>query len=174
MTQRQADALSLSRKVLRVLIRLNLVFGGAVLALLIASVIAEDFVMRGLGVQDGPGRAEFIAGGRLIMVFGLASVPLAQVVLMRLREVVDTVGRGNPFELENAARLRRIAWAVLGMEGLHLAIGSVARYASQSGQSLDIAWEFSLARWLTVLLLFVLAQVFEQGSRMREDLEGTV
>jgi hypothetical protein len=148
--------------------------GAGILALLIASFVAEETVMRGLGLQDGPGRAEFIMGGRLIMLFGLASVPLAQVVLTRLRDVVETVERGDPFVLDNAARLRGIAWAVLGMEGLHLAIGSVARQVSESGQPFDISWDFSLARWLTVLLLFVLAQVFEQGSRMREDLAGTI
>jgi hypothetical protein len=31
-----------------------------------------------------------------------------------------------------------------------------------------------VTRWLAVLLLFVLARVFEQGTRMREDLAGTV
>jgi hypothetical protein len=33
---------------------------------------------------------------------------------------------------------------------------------------------FSFAPWLSVLLLFVLAGVFTQGARMRDDLEGTV
>jgi hypothetical protein len=28
--------------------------------------------------------------------------------------------------------------------------------------------------WLAVLLLFVLARVFDYGTRMRDDLEGTV
>ena len=39
---------------------------------------------------------------------------------------------------------------------------------------LDLDWNFSLTRWLAVLLLFVLSRVFEQGARMRDDLEGTV
>jgi hypothetical protein len=33
---------------------------------------------------------------------------------------------------------------------------------------------FSFAPWLAVLLLFVLARVFAEGTRMRGDLEGTV
>ena len=32
----------------------------------------------------------------------------------------------------------------------------------------------SPAVWLAVLLLFVLARVFDHGARMREELEGTV
>ena len=42
------------------------------------------------------------------------------------------------------------------------------------GQQLDINWSFSFTPWLAVLLLFVLAQVFDRGARMRADLEGTV
>jgi hypothetical protein len=34
--------------------------------------------------------------------------------------------------------------------------------------------KFNFTRWLGVLLLFVLARVFEQGARMRDELEGTV
>jgi hypothetical protein len=39
---------------------------------------------------------------------------------------------------------------------------------------LHFKYDFSLTPWLAVLLLFVLARVFEQGAHMREDLEGTV
>ena len=33
---------------------------------------------------------------------------------------------------------------------------------------------FHVSGWLAILLLFVLAQVFLEGTHMREDLEGTV
>jgi hypothetical protein len=75
---------------------------------------------------------------------------------------------------ENAGKLRTIAWSVLGLELLHLAVGVVAAIASSESAPLDINWSFSLTRWLAVLLLFVLASVFEHGARLREDLEGTV
>ena len=130
--------------------------------------------MRALGVEDGPGRATMVTGMRLIALLAIGAVPLVQVVLRRLLDLVETVRLGDPFVAENAARLRRIAWAVLAMEVLHFAIVSVARYASEGGQPLDIGWDFSLPRWITVLMLFVLAQVFEQGTRMREELEGTI
>ena len=41
-------------------------------------------------------------------------------------------------------------------------------------QPLDLDWSFSVTGWLAVLLLFVLARVFDHGTRMRDDLEGTV
>jgi hypothetical protein len=38
---------------------------------------------------------------------------------------------------------------------------------------IDIRWRLNVARLVTVLLLFVLARVFEEGARMPPDLEGT-
>jgi hypothetical protein len=57
---------------------------------------------------------------------------------------------------------------------LHLAVGAIAAAASSKSQPLDVGWSFSITGWLAVLLLFVLARVFDQGTRMRDDLEGTV
>ncbi|MFL5538952.1 MAG: DUF2975 domain-containing protein [Longimicrobiaceae bacterium] len=157
---------------LKILVRLNQLMGVAILALLVASLSAEGPVMRALGVA--PADHRLVLGMRLVMVLGIAAVPVAHVVLTRLLAIVGTVADGDPFVIENAARLKGIAWAVLGLELLHLAVGAVAAGASTEQAPLDLDWSFSITRWLAVLLLFVLARVFEQGSRMREDLAGTV
>jgi len=166
-------ALALTRRILRGLIVLNLLMGFLILVLLVASLVAEGTVMEALGLRRG-GEASVILGMRLIMVLGIAAVPLTHFVLRRLLSVVDTVREGDPFVAENAVRLRAIAWAVLGLELMHLVVGGVAAGASSAAQPLDIDWNFSFTRWLAALLLFVLASVFEHGARMREDLEGTV
>ena len=111
---------------------------------------------------------------RLVAAIGLAGVPVVHVVLTRLLAIVDTVRDGNPFVMANAARLQRIAWAGLILELMHLAVAAIAAAVSTAAAPLDISWRFSLTPWLAVLLLFVLARVFEQGARMREELEGTV
>lgn len=168
------DALTLTRRLLRVLIRLNQLMGVGILALLAATLVAEDPVMGALGVPAPERTTRLILGMRVIMVLGIAAVPIAHVVLTRLLTIVHTVGDGDPFIIENAGRLQRIAWAVLGLEVLHLAIGAVAAGASTGETPIDIDWGLSVTRWLAVLLLFVLARVFEQGARMREDLAGTI
>ncbi len=169
MPQPFASALSLSHAVLRALIVLNMLFGLAILALLVASLVAEGPVMAALGA-----RPSLYLGMRLLTVIGILSVPLAHVVLTRLKAIVETVRAGDPFVAANAARLQRIAWALLGLELLHLAAGAIAAAFSSPATPLDIDWSFSVTGWLAVLLLFVLARVFESGARMREDLEGTV
>ena len=174
MAQSYPDTLALSRTVLRVLCNLNLALGALILALLIASLIAEAPVMRALGARPASDDSMLFVGMRLIMVIGICAVPVAHVVLTRLLTIVETVGIGSPFLSANAERLRMIAWAVLALELMHFAVGTIAAGVSSAAAPLNISWGFSLTRWLAVLLLFVLARVFEQGARMREELEGTV
>ena len=50
----------------------------------------------------------------------------------------------------------------------------LARAVAIPGRPLDIDAGFSVNGWLAVLLTFVLARVFAEGARMRDDLEGTV
>lgn len=172
--QSSPDALSVSRRVLQALIKLNWLLGFLILVLLVASLVAPEFVMRALGVAPADDKGPLFLGMRLIMVIGIAAVPITHTVLTRLLGVVDTVGDGDPFIVENAVRLRKIAWAVLALEVLHLVVVLIAANVSTPTTPLDIGSNFSVTRWLAVLLLFVLARVFEHGSRMREDLEGTV
>jgi Protein of unknown function (DUF2975) len=166
--------LALSRKVLRVVVLLNLLMGGLILALLIASLVAEGPVMRALGVPSAQFSSGLFVGMRLIMLVGICAVPIVHFVLTRLLVIVQTVRVEDPFVLANAARLQSIAWALLALELMNFAVGAIANAISSAAVPLNIGWNFSLTRWLAVLLLFVLARVFEQGVHMREELAGTV
>ena len=174
MTDSYPAALTVSRKVLRVLIRLNQLMGFLILSLLVASFVSEDFVFRALGAGEASERGSLTTGMRAIMVIGILAVPLAHVVLTRLEAIVDTVRAGDPFLALNAERLQTIAWTMLGLELLHMLVGAIAAAVSSEDRPLDIEWNLSITRWLAVLLCFVLARVFAQGARMRDDLEGTV
>src|SRR5215204_6214765 len=90
------SALAASRIVVRTLIVLNLVVGTLILALFVASLIARDQVFPALGVNLA--NARLITGGRLIMVIGIASAPLAHILLTRLLAIVDTVRAGDPLD----------------------------------------------------------------------------
>ena len=165
--------LGMSRTALRGLIGLNVLFGFLILALFVASVIWGGPVMRALGVRPAADSAALILGMRAIMCLGILAVPIAHIVYTRLLAVVETVKTGDPFVVENAVRLQTIAWAVVGLEILHVAVAIIAR-ASAGTQKLGIAWSFSVTRMLAILLLFVLARVFAEGARMRDELAATV
>lgn len=174
MTKSYPDILALSRTVLRLVIKLNLLMGVLILALLLASLIWETFIMRALGVRPADSYPALLIGLRLIMVIGICGVPVVHFVLTRLLAIVESVSRGNPFVRTNAARLQAIAWALLALELMRVAVSAIAAEASSVAVPLHFKYDFSLTPWLAVLLLFVLARVFEQGAHMREDLEGTV
>lgn len=169
-----AAFLRASRAVLKILLVTNLVLGVAILGLLIASLVAEGPVMTALGVRDTGGSADLIAGMQGVMLVGIASVPLAYLVLERLVAIIDTVSLGDPFVAGNARRLQAIAWALLGLQVLQLGTAAVASAVSTDANVLHIDWPGDVTGWLAVLLLFVLAHVFEHGTRLRDDLEGTV
>ncbi len=166
-------ALAVSQFVLRLLIGLNWVYGVFVLAILVAMLAAGPWTATALGVAPAADTAPLIEGMRFIAVLGLVGVPLNFIVLSRLLAMVDTVGAGDPFVAQNAARLQIISWAVLGQQLLQLAVGSIARIVWTPSHPLHIS-AFSTAGWLAVVLLFVLARVFAEGARMRDDLKGTV
>jgi hypothetical protein len=166
-----ADALSVSHRVLRVLITLNWLFGAAVLGLLVWTFVAAEFVARALRVDDSP---RVLLGMRLIMVIGVVAAPIANAIFSRLLSIVETVRAGDPFVTENASRLQTIAWAVLALELSRFVVVGIANSVSTAARPVHIELNLSITPWLAVLLLFVLARVFDQGARMREDLAGTV
>jgi Protein of unknown function (DUF2975) len=167
-------AISAARRLLTALLSLTFLYGVGVLALFLAGIVAPDATLTALGVRPAPDRGTMVVGMRIIMVLGLIGAPVAYRIFFQLRAIVDTVSAGDPFVRANALRLRRIAWSVLGLEILHLAVGLVAARSATSVQPLDIDWSLSLTPWVAILLLFVLARVFEHGAAMRADLEGTI
>lgn len=168
------DTLALSRKVLRVLTWLNLVVGVLILGLLVTSVVVAGPVMRALTAGNPQANAALFMGMRLVALLGLCAIVVVHFVLIWIRAIVDTVSVGNPFVMANAERLQKIAWAVLVLQVMHHAVGAIAASVSTPGAPFDVNWSFSLTPWVAVMLLFVLARVFEQGAQMREELEGTV
>lgn len=146
MTHSYPDPLALSRRVLRLVIALNLLMGALILALLIASLVNESWVMRALGAWPSPGSPMLIMSMRLIMVLGICATPIVHVVLTRLLAIVETVSVGNPFIVTNANRLKTIAWAILALELMHFAVGMIATAISPAVGQMHIDWGFSLTR----------------------------
>ena len=171
-----SNALALTRPVIRGLIVLNALYAFVIGALLLATLLSPPLLFKALGVPEGEGAWELRTALHAIVVIGLAGAYVAYRVLRELLAIVDTVHSGDPFVAGNARRLQAIAWWVLAGEVLRMLVGVIAWAASKAVPSFGIDFDiaFSFAPWLAVLLLFVLARVFEQGARMRADLEGTV
>ncbi len=170
----QSAALPVAWITLRILIIINWVSGAAILALLTATIVAEQWTFAALGIDDASGIPGMIGGLRAIAALGIAAVPLNYAILKRLVAIVETVRRGDPFVSANAIRLQSIAWALLALQLLSLVIGGIGKAVSTPAHPLHLDAGFSTSGWLAVVLTFVLARVFAEGTLMRRDLEGIV
>ena len=166
-------ALPIAFVVLRILIVLNWLSGAAIFVLLVA-MPTRRWIMSALELSPSPEAERLIFALRAIAVIGLVAIPLNYVVLKRLLAIVETVRAGDPFVAANASRLQAIAWALLALNLLSIVIGAIAKAVSTPAHPLHINAGFSINGWLAVLLTFLLARVFAEGTLMREDLEGTV
>ncbi|MBI1686981.1 DUF2975 domain-containing protein [Caulobacter hibisci] len=120
------------------------------------------------------------AAGKLSKYGAGAAVALAGWALMsggwmaiveRLRKIFATMTLGDPFHPDNVRRLR--------VMGAILAALEVGRYVF-SGLTRMLVGEklfdgsFTLNAWFSVLVVFVLAEVFREGARLRREAELTI
>ena len=173
MSRPYSAALPIAYVVLKLLIILNWLMGAAILALLVA-LPNERWIMEAFQLSPSPDADRLIMGLRAAALLGLVTIPLNYFILKRLVAIVETVRAGDPFVAATAYRLRAIAWLLVALQLLGIAIGAIGKAVSSPAHPVHMDAGFSLNGWLAVLLTFVLARVFAEGTHMREDLEGTV
>ena len=170
---RLSPALPIAHVVLRILIVVNWLGGAAILALLVV-MPNREWIMAAFKLSPSPDADQLIMGLRAVAALGLATIPLNYVVLKRLLAIVETVREGDPFVAVNASRLQTIAWSLLALQLFSLVIGAIGKAISTAAHPVHLDAGFSINGWLAVLLTFLLARVFAEGTLMREDLKGTV
>jgi hypothetical protein len=174
MPRPSSTALPIAYVVLRILIVLNWFFGACILALLVYTFINEPWTMKALGVSGYADAQPVMMGMRATAALGLVAVVLNYPLLRRLLAMVETVRLGDPFVAANAYRLQTIAWILVALQLLSMVIGAIGKVISTPAHPFHYNAGFSVNGWLAVILAFVLARVFAEGTLMREDLKGTV
>lgn len=100
--------------------------------------------------------------------------------LRKIREIFRTLKDGDPFVLENAARIRFLGFATIAFELLYrgaifwMYFAFVANQFGITGVSLRPLFEPSLAVLGAGLMLIVVAEVFRVGAELRQDQELTI
>jgi len=166
MSTNRSDLLSVTRTLLR--------WGfyiAAGLAVLMACILVALFVKEGMDLNINTRAAstpeQKLLVARVSVAAALACCLLAMPLLRRVLAIVDSARNGDPFVPENAERLRQVGWLLLASNAL---IGIAVGFAVRGIKFPPI----SFSAILTVLLIFVLAQIFEVGARMRGELQETV
>lgn len=173
MSDGYASALGASRLLLRVARVFNLFVAAAFATMLLASFLFEP-AFRDYFTRQAPHHPDMVLTVmRLWVVVSMPMYASVHILLTRLLAMVETVRSGDPFVPDNAARLKTIAWCLLVVQLFGLACGLFIGILKGAGTDIG-DWDPSLSGWIAVLLLFVLARVFEEGARIRADLEAMV
>lgn len=139
------------------------------------TVSRTGVVLRGDDLESLPW--PFVAAVLLAAAVGLGG---ALAIVDRLRRLFENFTSNEPFNRANADHLRAIWIIMLAMElaryGFALAVGwSAAAYGRPQGlEPLMIEPGFDLSTWTSILVLIVLAEVFREGARLREDQDLTI
>lgn len=177
------DPLLMAGRIMTIIARIALVIGmiGVGIGLAGLAVIAlgwmPDDVTQHITVETG---GEFSTDNLWVLLLPLATAMIALGLsfdfVTRLAQIIDTVGEGAPFTLANALRLTRMAWLALAIQAVSLVASILGDWAEQrfEGQDVEFTSEFSLTGIALAVVLFILARVFREGARMRDELEGTV
>ncbi len=117
-------------------------------------------------LRRGPVVCGFLA---VADVYGAALLVVAD----RLRRLFSTLIAGRPFDPRNVRRLQEIGLALLVLElaGYALAMLAPAALGAVRRTGGDGA---NLTGWFAVLVVFVLAEVFREGARLRREAELTI
>ncbi len=121
-------------------------------------------------------RADGVPAGRIAaaLVGLLVFAPGIAYVCAQLRKILSTLADGDPFVPENAPRLTHIAIAIGLVEVIRMASVLILAATVDLGEGYKANINISLSVWGAVIVLFILAQVFKEGTRLREEEKMTI
>ena len=124
-------------------------------------------------LKDAPSQPShvFTITGSLTLVGAALACGLTWWIINRLRRILLSVNQGDAFEIANVKRLQAVGFGLIGIQLTALLLVFVAPHSI--GQS-PSDYDFNLGSWLGILVVFILAEVFRQGSAMRDEQMTTV
>lgn len=93
-------------------------------------------------------------------------------IVASLRRIFMTLTAGDPFHPDNVARLRLIGLMLAALELGRYAFWAISVWLIPGLQKTEPS--LSLTAWFSVLVVFVLAEVFREGARLRREAELTI
>jgi uncharacterized membrane protein (DUF485 family) len=109
-----------------------------------------------------------ISGGLFAASLYLAGV---LIIVGSLRRIFMTLTSGDPFHPQNISRLRLIGLMLAGLEVARWVVFAATRWLLPE---VDGEANLSLTAWFSVLVVFVLAEIFREGARLRREAELTI
>jgi hypothetical protein len=106
-------------------------------------------------------------------MFGLALyVAGMAAVFNRLRRVFEALTQGDPFRPQNVGRLQVVGAVLIALQLWSYLLPMLERWAVPGLER--HGGGFDPTAWFAILVVFVLAEVFREGARLRQDAELTI
>lgn len=120
--------------------------------------------------------AEGVSPGSFVIALGLLCVMVPGVIFicLQLRRILLTLVEGDPFVPENAGRLSRIGIAIAIMELIRIVTLLMVRAMPSLVGDVPPKLSTQLILWISVAALFILSQVFREGTRLRDEEKMTI
>jgi hypothetical protein len=176
MTSKPKDPLLIAARLILIFMMGAMALAGVACAIGAVAVLAmHGTVVAELAKESIPAEVAWAIAPLLALVIGAAAMGFY--FFRHLHRIVGTVGEGDPFIPENAKRLSAMGWIVVGFHVLAIPLIGISTWVAKMAKEHDqlhLDGGFDLGGILLILILFILARVFREGARMREELEGTV
>jgi hypothetical protein len=150
--------------------------GGLGLLAIIAILLSfnPEFIKGTIAITGDEAREFETTGGAMAAALAAAGLYIGGVLIIvgRLRRIFSTLTAGDPFHPDNVRRLRFIGLVLAGLE-----LGRYVFWGVSAGLLDGVNAEkqgLSLTTWFSVLVVFVLAEVFREGARLRREAELTI
>ncbi|MEO1039013.1 MAG: DUF2975 domain-containing protein [Pseudomonadota bacterium] len=155
---------------------------GVTSLIMLLMMIAGVYRLTGLGPELPAALLQFLAMDVVLALpLAIAAIIALTFIVHRLRLIFDTLKQGDPFVPDNAGHLRAIAIAIAAYQLISYAsVGMISLFFTIFGRpvesSINLSPEFSLnlGAWFAAAVLFVLAEVFSEGARLRAEQKLTI
>lgn len=145
-----------------------LIGGGVLTALVVDPSLIDANLWARLAVQGVTAAATAVG---LAAAAGYAGGVL--LIVSQLRRIFATLTAGDPFHPANVRRLRMIGVTLAALELIGYPIALLRAHIGVPGAR-EGGLVPSLIPWFAVLVIFVLAEVFREGARLRREAELTI
>jgi hypothetical protein len=173
MTPQTRDPLLLAaRFILVFMIGAMAVLAAACAVAVPAVLVFQDRIVAELAVHGMPSMTGWALASLVALLAACGA--LGFLFFRHLYRIVGTVAEGDPFIPANAERLSAMGWNVVAVNVLVIPIVAIVNWIETVAEGVHADAHFDLMGVLLALILFILARVFREGARMREELEGTV
>lgn len=146
----------------------------AALAVLLIAALAALLLPTDLafwGKIEAHGARGAVLSAILLAFAGYVAVVLF--IVERVRRIFSTLTLGDPFHPGNVARLQSVGFGLAGLELINYGVNLVSSWGFRD-QFRSVRFPFNPTAWFAVLVVFVLAEVFREGARLRAEAELTI